>query len=90
MKPTLDPIVSAQLHEGLEVADTEIDKCHAVRNEMRSALSDLVKVFNLQFFSSVVSIYYYITIYMNFIMLCLHVPKKNLLATFCFSLIITE
>lgn len=50
MKPTLDPIITAQLHEGLEVADTEIDKCHAVRNEMRSALSDLLKVFNLQLF----------------------------------------
>nr|GMC69147.1 outer envelope protein 64, chloroplastic [Ipomoea batatas] len=43
VKPTLDPIITAQLHEGLEVADTEIDKCHAVRNEMRSALSDLLK-----------------------------------------------
>lgn len=43
VKPTLDPIVTAQLHGGLDVTDTEIDNCHAVRNEMRSALNDLLK-----------------------------------------------
>lgn len=43
VKPTLDPIVTAQLHGGVDVTDTEIDNCHAVRNEMRSALNDLLK-----------------------------------------------
>lgn len=43
-KPNLDPIISAQMQGVLEITDSNIDSCHAIRNEMRSALSDLLKV----------------------------------------------
>ncbi|KAM7479639.1 hypothetical protein LguiA_027852 [Lonicera macranthoides] len=43
MKPTLDPVISAQIHEALEMADNEIENCHAVRYELRSALNSLLK-----------------------------------------------
>nr|GMD33925.1 outer envelope protein 64, chloroplastic [Ipomoea batatas] len=43
VKPTLDPAITAQLHGGLEMADIDIENCHVVRNEMRSALSNLLK-----------------------------------------------
>ncbi|CAH9143968.1 unnamed protein product [Cuscuta epithymum] len=44
MKPMLDPIVTSQLHGGQDMSDSEIGNCHAVRNEMRSALNDLLMV----------------------------------------------
>uniref|UniRef100_A0A5B7B3V0 Amidase domain-containing protein n=1 Tax=Davidia involucrata TaxID=16924 RepID=A0A5B7B3V0_DAVIN len=43
VKPALDPVISAQIHEKLEMADTEIENCHAIRSEMRSALNSLLK-----------------------------------------------
>ncbi|KAJ8553489.1 hypothetical protein K7X08_024167 [Anisodus acutangulus] len=42
-KPNLDPVISAQMQGALEITDTTIDSCHAIRSEMRSALSDLLK-----------------------------------------------
>ncbi|XP_015069631.1 outer envelope protein 64, chloroplastic [Solanum pennellii] len=42
-KPNLDPFISSQMQGALEIADTNIDSCHAIRNEMRSALNDLLK-----------------------------------------------
>lgn len=42
-KPTLDPVISAQIDEKLEMEDVDIEKCHAVRDEMRSALNALLK-----------------------------------------------
>lgn len=43
-KPNLDPFISSQMQGALEITDTNIDSCHAIRNEMRSALNDLLKV----------------------------------------------
>lgn len=43
-KPNLDPVISAQMQGGPEITDSNIENCHAVRNEMRSALNDLLKV----------------------------------------------
>ncbi|XP_016477976.1 translocon at the outer membrane of chloroplasts 64-like [Nicotiana tabacum] len=42
-KPNLDPVISAQMQGGPEITDSNIENCHAVRNEMRSALNDLLK-----------------------------------------------
>lgn len=42
-KPNLDPVISSQMQDALEITDTIIDSCHAIRNEMRSALNDLLK-----------------------------------------------
>ncbi|OIT33300.1 PREDICTED: outer envelope protein 64, chloroplastic [Nicotiana attenuata] len=42
-KPNLDPVISAQIQGGPEITDTNIENCHAVRNELRSALNDLLK-----------------------------------------------
>ncbi|KAJ8536083.1 hypothetical protein K7X08_034484 [Anisodus acutangulus] len=42
-KPNLDPVISAQMEGAPEITDTTIDSCHAIRNEMRSALNDLLK-----------------------------------------------
>lgn len=42
-KPNLDPIISAQMQGAVEITDTKIDSCHAIRNEMRSALNDLLR-----------------------------------------------
>ncbi|KAI5660282.1 hypothetical protein M9H77_29075 [Catharanthus roseus] len=43
VKPTLDPVISAQLREGLDVTDKEVENCLSVRNELRSALNLLLK-----------------------------------------------
>lgn len=43
VKPTLDSLISAEVHERLDMEDKEIETCHAVRNEMRSALNTLLK-----------------------------------------------
>ncbi|XP_059643101.1 outer envelope protein 64, chloroplastic [Cornus florida] len=43
VKPTLDPVISAQIRETLEIVDAEIENFHAIRNEMRSALNSLLK-----------------------------------------------
>ncbi|THG18681.1 hypothetical protein TEA_022490 [Camellia sinensis var. sinensis] len=42
-KPTLDPVIRAQIHESLEIEDKEIESCHTIRNEMRMALNPLLK-----------------------------------------------
>ncbi|GMP32929.1 hypothetical protein CsSME_00006464 [Camellia sinensis var. sinensis] len=42
-KPTLDPVIRAQIHESLEIEDKEIESCHSIRNEMRMALNPLLK-----------------------------------------------
>lgn len=47
MKPILDASISSQLHDVLEVADTEIENCQSSRMEIRSALNSLLKVLNL-------------------------------------------
>ena len=44
VKPTLDPVISVQLQQDLDMAEAEIENCHAVRDEMRSALNFLLKV----------------------------------------------
>ncbi|XP_022850374.1 outer envelope protein 64, chloroplastic-like isoform X2 [Olea europaea var. sylvestris] len=43
VKPSLDPAISAQIPDVLELADTEIEKIHTVRSELRSALNALLK-----------------------------------------------
>ncbi|RVW21395.1 Translocon at the outer membrane of chloroplasts 64 [Vitis vinifera] len=47
VKPILDASISSQLHDVLEVADTEIENCQSARMEIRSALNSLLKVLNL-------------------------------------------
>ncbi|KAM3246289.1 outer envelope protein 64, chloroplastic [Capsicum annuum] len=42
-KPNLDPVISAQMQGALEITDANIDSCNAIRNEMRSALTDLLR-----------------------------------------------
>ncbi|XP_060205439.1 outer envelope protein 64, chloroplastic [Lycium barbarum] len=42
-KPNLDPVISAQMKGALEITDTNIDNCHTIRNEIRSALNNLLK-----------------------------------------------
>ena len=44
VKPTLDPAVSAQIHEMLEMDDAELENCKSIRSEMRSAINFLLKV----------------------------------------------
>ncbi|KAI7743153.1 hypothetical protein M8C21_000166 [Ambrosia artemisiifolia] len=43
VKPTLDPLVSAQVQEKPELADKDIENIIAVKNELRSALNALLK-----------------------------------------------
>ncbi|CAI9113682.1 OLC1v1014331C1 [Oldenlandia corymbosa var. corymbosa] len=43
VKPTLDPIILAQLSQDSCTMETEIDNCHALRSEIRTALSLLLK-----------------------------------------------
>lgn len=43
VNPTLDPVISVQLQQDLDMAETEIENCHAVKNELRSALNLLLK-----------------------------------------------
>ncbi|KAK9278959.1 hypothetical protein L1049_028541 [Liquidambar formosana] len=43
VKPILDPAISAQIHEMMEMSETEIENCQSVRNEMRSAVNSLLK-----------------------------------------------
>ncbi|KAL3512174.1 hypothetical protein ACH5RR_024891 [Cinchona calisaya] len=43
VKPTLDPVISAQIHQQLDMAEAEIENFQSVRNEMRSALNLLLK-----------------------------------------------
>ncbi|KAK3228289.1 hypothetical protein Dsin_008151 [Dipteronia sinensis] len=43
VKPTLDPAVSAQIHEMLEMDDAELQNCKSIRSEMRSAINFLLK-----------------------------------------------
>ena len=44
MKPEIDATIRVQLAEGAAIDKMEIQKLHAVRNEMRSALNSLLKV----------------------------------------------
>ncbi|KAL3529131.1 hypothetical protein ACH5RR_008453 [Cinchona calisaya] len=39
VKPTLDPVISAQIHQELGMTEAEIENCHAVRNEAHSAVN---------------------------------------------------
>ncbi|KAJ7975236.1 outer envelope protein 64, chloroplastic-like [Quillaja saponaria] len=43
VKPVLDPAISSQLHETLEIEDIEIENCRLIRNEMRLAINSLLK-----------------------------------------------
>lgn len=43
VKPTLDTVVSAQIHEVLDITDLEMENFHTVRNDTRSALNALLK-----------------------------------------------
>ncbi|KAL1553920.1 Outer envelope protein 64, chloroplastic [Salvia divinorum] len=43
VKPTLDPVISAQLREASDITDADIGKCHRIRIELRSAIDALVK-----------------------------------------------
>ncbi|XP_059453421.1 translocon at the outer membrane of chloroplasts 64 isoform X4 [Corylus avellana] len=42
-KPVLDPAISAQIYETLDTEDTDIEKYKAIRDEMRTAISSLLK-----------------------------------------------
>lgn len=44
MKPTLDPIIAAQIRERLQISDMEIENFRIIRNEIRVALNSLLKV----------------------------------------------
>ncbi|CAA3029490.1 outer envelope 64, chloroplastic [Olea europaea subsp. europaea] len=43
VKPSLDPAITSQIPEVLELANTELEKIHTVRSELRSALNALLK-----------------------------------------------
>ncbi|XP_057767406.1 outer envelope protein 64, chloroplastic [Salvia miltiorrhiza] len=43
VKPTLDPVISAQLRETLDLTDADIEKCRTIRSELRSAINALLK-----------------------------------------------
>ncbi|EYU24147.1 hypothetical protein ABFS82_04G131200 [Erythranthe guttata] len=42
-KPTLDPVISAQIPEVLDLTDADIEQCNAIRTELRSAINALLK-----------------------------------------------
>ncbi|KAF8378611.1 hypothetical protein HHK36_029959 [Tetracentron sinense] len=42
-KPVLDPVISAQVSEMLELTDAKVADCQLIRNETRSALHSLLK-----------------------------------------------
>ncbi|CAN0902269.1 Translocon at the outer membrane of chloroplasts 64 [Linum grandiflorum] len=42
-KPILDPAISAQLTDAVEISDTKIETYRSVRNEMRAAIDSLLK-----------------------------------------------
>lgn len=44
VKPALDPAISTEIQEKIELTDTEIENCKAIRNDMRLALNSLLKV----------------------------------------------
>ncbi|KAK6127746.1 hypothetical protein DH2020_038522 [Rehmannia glutinosa] len=44
VKPTLDPAISAQISEELDLTDADIEKYHTIRSELRSAINALLKV----------------------------------------------
>lgn len=48
VKPSLDPAVSTQVREELDVTAKEVENCQSVRNEMRAALDLLLKVWFLK------------------------------------------
>lgn len=41
-KPTLNPLVAAQILEKLEMSDKEIEECHTIRNKMRATLNSFL------------------------------------------------
>lgn len=43
VKPALDPLVSAQVHERLELSEKDIENFRSVKTELRSALNALLK-----------------------------------------------
>ncbi|KAH6763413.1 translocon at the outer membrane of chloroplasts 64-III [Perilla frutescens var. hirtella] len=43
VKPTFDPVISAQIPEVLDSTDADIEKCHTIRSELRSAINALLK-----------------------------------------------
>lgn len=43
VKPILDPDISAEIGETLEIAETVVENCKSLRNEMRSAINSLLK-----------------------------------------------
>ncbi|KAF5934229.1 hypothetical protein HYC85_030400 [Camellia sinensis] len=43
VKPTLNPIIAAQILKTLEMSDKEMENCNSIRNEMRVALNSLLK-----------------------------------------------
>ncbi|KAE9467064.1 hypothetical protein C3L33_01023, partial [Rhododendron williamsianum] len=43
VKPTLDPIIAAQIRERLQISDMEIENFRIIRNEIRVALNSLLK-----------------------------------------------
>ncbi|KAL8474686.1 hypothetical protein ACS0TY_031215 [Phlomoides rotata] len=43
VKPTLDPVISAQIPEVLHLTDTDIEKCQTIRSELRAAINSLLK-----------------------------------------------
>lgn len=43
VKPILDPAISAQIYETVDAADTDIENYKAIRDEMRTAISSLLK-----------------------------------------------
>ncbi|CAA0828601.1 Outer envelope protein 64- chloroplastic [Striga hermonthica] len=43
VKPTLDPVISAQVSEDLDLTDADREKYHTIRSELRSAINALLK-----------------------------------------------
>lgn len=43
VKPRLDPIILANMHEIVEMADKEIEICKSIKNEIHTALSSLIR-----------------------------------------------
>lgn len=43
VKPAVDPVILAQIQEGVDMENTEMEICHMIRNELRTAISNLLK-----------------------------------------------
>ncbi|KAL0380167.1 UNVERIFIED_CONTAM: Outer envelope protein 64, chloroplastic [Sesamum angustifolium] len=44
VKPSLDPVILAQIPEVSDLTDADVEKCNTIRSELRSAINALLKV----------------------------------------------